>query len=460
VGAEGARGASGIEVAIPAPGNRDAVDVPTGAPAAVLYVDPISGFDDNDGSSRAPFRTVNKAFSVAEPGATIWLRDGTYGIDGGESWSRKVPDGVSISAVTPGSAVLVGQFPFTALDFTDGGSVRGLVFKGFRHAVSGWAGAISIEDSAVETGGGFDFSGSVRATLTGVTMTELTTDGLTARGSADVVVTDGSLSGTRPSERCDGVPGIIAEQSGRVHLTGVTMGPFAGPAIDVRGAAELDATVCLISGAGRAECDGAQVAVSQSADVSIYDSTVRDGGGSGISMEGGARLALEGVFIGVHGITGVRSLGGTLTIAESDIRAGATGVFLSFDAPSDSCFIDGTLIKGNAVGVELEHVANAKIRGSTIDGGDFGVYAPSASPVFVDLGVALDPGENTIGGRRAALTLAGSYEYARVFGASGNTWNPCVQGADAEGKYPSQLVKGVLDGPNFSIAQSGVGVQL
>jgi hypothetical protein len=169
---------------------------------------------------------------------------------------------------------------------------------------------------------------------------------------------------------------------------------------------------------------------------------------------------LEGVFIGTHGTAGVRSLGGTLTIAESDIRAGSTGIFLSFDAPSDSCFIEGTLIKGNAVGIELEHVAKTKIRASTIDGGDFGVYAPSASAVFVDLGAALDPGGNMIGGKRAALTLSGSYEYARVFGASGNTWNPGVQGADAEGRYPSQLITGVLDGPNFSIARSGVSIQL
>jgi hypothetical protein len=403
---------------------------------------------------------LEKALSVAEGGTTVWLRDGTYGAKSGETWSKKVPDGVSVRAVRPGNAVLAGQFPFTALDFVGEGSASGLVFEGFRHAVSAWSGPVSIEDSTVDSGSGFDFSGSARATVTGVTMSSLTSAGLHARGSADVVVTDVSFGGTGPAEHCEGTPAIIAEQSARVHFTGASISDFAGGAIDARGAAEVDLTRCLITNTGQTECGGAQVAVSQTADVSLYDTTVRDGGGAGISVTDGARLGLEGVFIGVHRAAGVRALGGTLTIASSDIRPGSTGVFLSFDSPGARCSIDGTLIKGNAIGVELEKSAFVKLRRSTIDGGDFGVYAPSASPAFVDLGVPLDPGENTLSGKQAALTLSGTYGYARTFGAAGNDWNPGVQGADAEGKYPSKLLTGALDGQNFHVANRDVSIQL
>ena len=427
---------------------------------AILYVDPVEGLDDDDGRSDSPFRTLKRALDVAEAGATIWLRDGTYRAETGETWSRKVPDGVSIRAVTPGKAVLAGQRPSTGLDFSGTGHVTGIVFEGFSHAVSAWSGEVSIEDSTVDTGGGFDFSGSARATVTGVTMSQLTSDGLYARGTAEVTVTDTSFGGAGLTGRCDAVPAVVADESARVHFTAVSLSDFAAGAIDARGAAEMDLERCLVMKTGQAECSGAQVAVSGTADVSLHDATVRDGGGTGIAVQGAARLAMDGVFVGAHTTAGVRALGGKLDIASSDIRTGSTGVLLSFESPSDGCFIEQTLFEGNAIGIELNGISSVKLRRSTIGDGDYGVYAPSASLVFVDLGLPLDPGENTISGKRAALTLSGAYGYPRTFGAAGNDWNPGVQGADAEGKYPSKVVTGVLDGQNFHVAESSVSIQL
>ena len=48
---------------------------------ATYYVDP-SGNDANSGSSAAPFRTVAKGVSVAAPGDTVILNNGTYGNEG------------------------------------------------------------------------------------------------------------------------------------------------------------------------------------------------------------------------------------------------------------------------------------------------------------------------------------------------------------------------------------------
>jgi hypothetical protein len=445
-----------------APGPADTSVAPANESdsAPILYVDPAAGLDDDDGSSDAPFRTLKRALSVAPAGATIWLRDGTYGVESGETWSKKVPEGVSILAVHPGRVVLVGQPPCTGLDFSGAGRVTGIVFKGFSHAVSAWSGSVSIEDGTVDTGGGFDFSGSARVVVTRVTMSQLTSDGLHARGTAEVTLTDTSFEGTGAMGHCDSAPGVIADESARVHFTDVSLGDFAAGAIDARGAAEVDLVRGLMTNTGQAECNGAQIAVSGTADVSIYDATVRDGGGTGIAVQGAARLSMEGVFIGVHATAGVRALGGKLDIASSDIRAGSTGISLSFTSANDGCFIAKTLIKGNAIGVDLGGNASVKMRHSTIEDGDYGVYAPSASLVFADLGVSLDPGENTISGKRAALTLSGSYGYPRTFGAAGNEWNPGVQGADAEGKYPSKVVTGVQDGRNFHVADSSVSIQL
>src|SRR6516165_7890766 len=49
--------------------------------AATYYVDP-AGNDANPGSSAAPFRTVAKGVSVAGPGDTVILNNGTYGNEG------------------------------------------------------------------------------------------------------------------------------------------------------------------------------------------------------------------------------------------------------------------------------------------------------------------------------------------------------------------------------------------
>ncbi len=48
------------------------------APAATYYVAP-SGLDGNDGSSQAPFATIQAAANIVNPGDTVIVRDGTYG---------------------------------------------------------------------------------------------------------------------------------------------------------------------------------------------------------------------------------------------------------------------------------------------------------------------------------------------------------------------------------------------
>jgi len=67
-----------------------------------------SGLDSNPGTLAEPFRTLNKAVSVLQPGDTLYIRGGTYvenlnnNIPGGTSWSNPVT-----IAAYPGETVIV-----------------------------------------------------------------------------------------------------------------------------------------------------------------------------------------------------------------------------------------------------------------------------------------------------------------------------------------------------------------
>jgi len=76
------------------------------------------------------------------------------------------------------------------------------------------------------------------------------------------------------------------------------------------------------------------------------------------------------------------------------------------------------------------------------------------SSVTVDLGTVASPGKNTLRNNSSRNVL---YESAATAGgqldAVGNLWNPSVQGADAEGKYPAPAVVtgSVTVGQNYGI---------
>jgi len=79
--------------------------------------------------------------------------------------------------------------------------------------------------------------------------------------------------------------------------------------------------------------------------------------------------------------------------------------------------------------------------------GYYGIYTadglPSASQL--DLGTAASPGNNTFLTTSTAVANHGQPGDAGVT-AVGNTWNPNIQGADADGHYAAQLITGPTTG--------------
>jgi hypothetical protein len=100
------------------------------------------------------------------------------------------------------------------------------------------------------------------------------------------------------------------------------------------------------------------------------------------------------------------------------------------------------------------------LRSATVFNGDYAVYAVTVSPVQINLGESNDPGGNALAGALRVLTLSGVYSYNITFNAVGNTWIPNVQGADAAGRYASQVIDGPVSGPNFYLARSNVHLKL
>lgn len=78
------------------------------------------------------------------------------------------------------------------------------------------------------------------------------------------------------------------------------------------------------------------------------------------------------------------------------------------------------------------------------------------SPVF-DLGTQADPGGNTLTSN-TSTSLQMSLGNVRTVQAAGDTWNPNVQGADANGHYTTPTVKTgpAGSGTNYQISNASV----
>ncbi len=107
-------------------------------PVTNLFVDALGGSDANPGTEKEPFKTLEKALSVAKSGQTVQLASGTYDANSGETYPETVPDGVNIAAVTAGQTVLVGDgtTPPEGLKLAGSATISYVSLEGFADAIS------------------------------------------------------------------------------------------------------------------------------------------------------------------------------------------------------------------------------------------------------------------------------------------------------------------------------------
>lgn len=422
-----------------------------------VYVDPLAGHDDASGLAGDPLKTLGAALGVAKSGWTIYLEPGTYDASSGESFNTEVPDGVAIWAVVEGNAVLVGTPKDEGLHFTGGGDLKGIVFKGFPYAARATTGTVSIERSTVDGGGGLEFGGNVRVTLDGAVFQNLQGIALSASGVADVQMTGGSIGGIGYVPNCAGASGIRATDSANVRLADVTIHDLGGDGVDLRKAASVTLTRGIVTKTGLVDCYGAEVVAYESSTVSLDHTVVRDGNADGLHVYGDAHGILSVSEIGSHPRTGIVCQGADLTLTGGSIHSGDLGVSLTGSCSGD---FDGTMLQGNATGIELDGNSFLKMRNARIIDGDYAIYAPTADPVRMDLGDSSDPGSNGFSAEKGVLVLSGVYSYETTIDAVGNTWSAYTQGADLNGKYPTQVINGPVSGKNFEIDAGNVHIRL
>jgi len=110
-------------------------------------------------------------------------------------------------------------------------------------------------------------------------------------------------------------------------------------------------------------------------------------------------------------------------------------------------------------GVSASVTGTLKMRGSTVSGNGLGIDVFDFG--VADFGTVADPGGNTFAGNTELNIDCDGNFGAGLVPAVGNTWQPNVQGADAQGHYAASTVQGpvaFVNGNNFELG-SGWSLQ-
>jgi hypothetical protein len=463
-----------------------------GADAGPLgtYVDCENGDDANDGMQATPFKTIEKAASVATSGQTIWVLDGVCSKDTEPKFNLtngeiEIPDGVSLKAVNVGAVTLTGidGYRSAGLKFLGSGAVSGFKFVLFGRAISASSGTLSVTATTfddVYQGMPLTLSGTVQATLTPGGVSNYV--GANQRG--------------------------VAEVSGTAKLT-ISGGTFDGAlASGISGASLLVAreqAEITLDGASFVNSTAIVAAASASGKISIINNSVLRGIASAVSLTGTAQLTVDSSRIENATGAAITTANGTPTIllSNSTITGGARNAIVA-DVYSEGrpiITITDSKLNDNQGGIYLNYGGTVDISKSEINDNDdgvagcsYGIYFNNGSTVSslklretsvqrnclfglwldgpagstFDLGRGNDLGKNVITGNTTGTTpktnLRLNASVALTVYAAGNTWTAGAQGAAAAGStnpLPGQYavtsgnfrdLTGAQAGENFTVA--------
>jgi len=444
------------------------------SPPQTYYVDPIAGSDANKGTQNKPFRTLFKAVTTAQPGDTVSLGPGVYSqATNGEQFgttSQPIPavSGLTIlGALENGlpASTLQGTGSEVGLSLQANTTVKNLNLIGFDRAITAVQGQHSLSNlSLTGNAQGIWMGNFSQTTLAGsaISLTAAATGVLVAR-TGQFTMDGGSISG-RASSCTTGATGLFVFGSGQATLkNGVNLMNIAGAALAIRDTAQATLDTATISRTLPSGCTPvASVSAAGSASLTLHSTIVRSIDGTnagGIEMQDSVQVTLEGGSVSRHTGTAIRVLGtGKLSVNGSSFTSNQIGIDAS-GAPQASITITGATLQYNKqVGI----IAPAfKLRNSSVH--DNGVGIKINGPA-VDLGTFADLGNNTIqNNTTTGVTFASTISSGSV-NAVGNTWNPNIQDADANGHYTIHMkVIGIGDfahGTNFDLPNSYFSIQL
>ncbi|WP_394825210.1 right-handed parallel beta-helix repeat-containing protein [Pendulispora albinea] len=415
------------------------------------------GQDENPGTSARPVRTLKKALTIAKSGQTVSLAAGRYSEASGESWPQKVPDGVILEG--SGDAVLSsGSLEKAGLLYAGAGQIRNLAFESFRYAVVA-KGKLVIKNAKVTGGGGFVFGADSQGELEDITMEELSFAGVTGIEQARIRMNKGSFRGkTSPSldaEGCKNVIGVLLGGRSNATLDNVSFTNLGNGSF----AAFDDSTASIGRGTftrpalGDACTASSQIVSSDRASVNVEDTTVSDEAGAGLFV---ARASSKLTFrrSSVKNSTFGAMSYGRLEVEKGTFESiGKVGIYLASDSEAT---IAETTISAKRFGIQADSDTKLVVRKSHMTSED--EDAVLLRDVAADLGRPDDPGGNRLLGKETGLYVLDPAGRRTLVQAAGNIWRASIQGADADGRYPTQLVDGAQRGENF-VLSGGASIQ-
>ncbi|HWN67662.1 MAG TPA: right-handed parallel beta-helix repeat-containing protein [Haliangium sp.] len=414
---------------------RDRADasVPLDAPSSELFVDPVVGTDQDDCSRTRPCGTLTHALARVKAGQTIYLGDGTYSADSGEHFDT-VPAGVTIEAMTPGGATLLGNpDSATALTLQGDATIRGLHIRGFYAAISALEGEITLDSLAIEqTNVGLVLQGPARVVAQSVSFTA-GGQAFEMGSTAELRLVGGTISDMGPI--CASSVGIGALRgAAHVIFEGVTaQNNLGGLVLRDDSSADLEDSTLIDNGADA--CDpSTHIDLRESATVRLTNTTIERGPGFGIHASDESQISIMGGSFDGEGQTAALSASGT----SLDVR--------------------GTKFSGYLTAIRLGR-GNNVVREAEITGNDVGIEIDVDASGFLDAGTIDQPGNNAIRQNdTTGLVVRGTIR--RVINALGNTWNPGEQSADENGLMATgPAIEGPVAGSNYEISSTGPSIQ-
>jgi hypothetical protein len=452
------------------------------ATGRALFVDPGIGDDANRGTQAKPFKTLTKALASAGAGDTINLAGGGYGptAASGETFGQNglsVPAGVTIIGALEGGvaqvSTLQGAAGNTGLVFQGDATVKNLNMIQFGLALRAEQGSQTLTNMLM---GGNKFNigvgGSAHTTLVGSTVVLLGGDvGVQAIVQGQFTMDGGTIRGANAS--CIAAKGLSLNGTTQATLkNGAQLQNIAGVGIGLRenAKATLDQSTIFNHELSVGCAPQPQVTMNESTSLTLKNSKLMGSSGSvnsvGIdaSSANGVRITLDHSNILEFTRKGLSlvSVGGSFVMDGGfiGVRNDAIGIDANKEMPLT---ITNATVRGPGINGVAIRAGNLKLRNSVIESSGMGIKVLNQSKM--DLGTAIDPGNNTItGGNLIGVAFDSKGFDTGTIDAVGNTWTANTQGADASGHYTTRRTVSGGDpnssGSNFLMFLTGQKIKL
>lgn len=436
------------------------------------------GLDTAEGTTDAPFATLAHAASIAQAGDTIVFLDGAYSVGA----AATIPDGVDLMAQNSGGATLTASAGNLDLLRLSGSTrIKGMKFSGYAHVAVFAAGAsatgtLTIDDSTLTNcvNTCLNLSGEAKAVVNAATNAVVGNAGggfALVTGTATLEMNGGILQNY-------GTAGVVqATDDSSISLNGVQVLGGTGWALTLNknAVAVMDGVTVATQSQALIQQKGESELTVKNSDLSMQPAAPFVYECFDIEMDGLGSLTVEDSDLHACNVGFKGTVPANLTITRTDVHDMPWGLDLGTAGFSPGGVIRLTDSKFRAtqytafrIGGGSAALLDFKARGTLFSGAATGVtwntiYLDGSGGSTIDFGTGAEPGGNTLlcaGASNSALWIGNGLAAITTL-ASGNTWTPLVQQADAQGRYAAVATPGVLDststvaGQNYSKAYGG-----